>query len=342
VKKLLLENLATKAMAVLLAFLTWIYLFTQGNGTAEIEVEFQPPRLDDQVFSSVEYTDSRGAELAPGGSLRVRLSGPRVDVRNTSLQPPRTYLCKLSLDPGDLKDMSGSYPLSLDHGFIGLPNTITVEPLPSSKITVKYVKYRVEEVALVAPRPPFEGQPQPGYLVEPPAVFPTRIRVKVPANLTAIESVPIRSVPVAGRVDSFTLERWELAPETRKEHILPLDSFRVDIKIVPAPARRKLTLDLNIATLPEYLHRIELDTRSIGVELRGPQALVQAAGDRAAAVFFPYVVVTPRDMETAGPKNINESAIGCQILDPNFRGKIEVVIMPDEKPENRQVKIKVK
>jgi hypothetical protein len=44
-------------------------------------------------------------------------------------------------------------------------------------------------------------------------------------------------------------------------------------------------------------------------------------------------------MEPQGPKNIGE--MGCHILDPKYQGKIEIVLMPAEKPENRQVKIKV-
>ena len=73
------------------------------------------------------------------------------------------------------------------------------------------------------------------------------------------------------------------------------------------------------------------------IELRGPEDLVQAAA-QVPAVFVPYVVVTDKDLEPPGPKNISEH--GCHILDPKFQGKLEVVIMPDEKPENRQAKIK--
>ena len=44
-------------MALFLSFLTWFYLFTQGNGPAEIEVQFLP-KLDSKDFASVTWEDA--------------------------------------------------------------------------------------------------------------------------------------------------------------------------------------------------------------------------------------------------------------------------------------------
>ncbi len=51
------------------------------------------------------------------------------------------------------------------------------------------------------------------------------------------------------------------------------------------------------------------------------------------------MVVTDTDMAPEGPKTVSQ--LGCYILDPKFRDQLAVILMPDEKPENRQVKIKV-
>ena len=61
VKRYLTANFATMVMALLLAMLTWIYLFTQGNGPGEVEVQFLP-RLDLKDFASVSYEDEGGHE----------------------------------------------------------------------------------------------------------------------------------------------------------------------------------------------------------------------------------------------------------------------------------------
>ena len=110
------------------------------------------------------------------------------------------------------------------------------------------------------------------------------------------------------------------------------------MKIALRPASKQIHADVHVSARPDYLKRIELETRSVMIELRGPDDLVQEAAKQPAA-FIPYVVVTDKDMEPQGPKNIAE--MGCHILDPKYQGKIEVVLMADVKPENRQVKVKI-
>jgi hypothetical protein len=329
-KKLLLENLATKAMALLLAVLTWVYLFAQGNATADnFEVDFQPPLLDPQVFASVVYKDSQGREIKPGPSLHVRLSGPRGDVRTHT-----QITCKFPVDLKRLGAPQGSVPITLEHDHFGLPAAIQVQPLPSKEITLEYVKYSDREIDL--DRPSTEGDPREDYRVDSVNVLPTRIKAKVPADVAIKpdEKVAVRRVPVAGRFESFTLERWELEPGSR---IVPLTPFRAEVRIVAVPATRRLQLDLHLLVREENLARVKLDTKTVTAELRGPQALIQGAPE---AAFAAYAVITDADVATPGPKNINLPALGCHILDPKY-GMVTVILMPDVTPENRQVKITV-
>ena len=80
---------------------------------------------------------------------------------------------------------------------------------------------------------------------------------------------------------------------------------------------------------------MELETKSILLEIQGPEELVKEAPESA---FAPFVVVTERDVQTAGPQNLTE--LGCHVLDPKYRG-FTVVPMADIPPANRTVKIKV-
>lgn len=335
-KRLFLENLATKGMALLLAVLTWVYLFTQGNGAEPIEVEFQPPTLDRQVFASVVYRDSAGKVLEPGGPLPVLISGPRGDVKSLALRPPLTFPCKFPVDPKLLNAPLGTIPLSLDHAYFGLPSQIQVKPRPSNQITLEYVKYLDREVELETPA--WEGDPREGFKVDSVTVLPARIRARVPADasLKPDEKVPVRRVPVAGRFESFPMEKWELEPGSR---IIPLTRFDAQVKIVAVPGPpRRLTLDLHLATREENKARVKLDTKTLTVDLQGPKELIADAPESA---FVAYVVVTDADVATPGPKNVNLPAVGCHILDPKLLGKVTVVLMPELTPENRQVKITV-
>ena len=330
-RRLFLEDLATKTMAILLAVLTWVYLFTQGNDTKQIKVEFQPPALDRQVFASLVYKDGSGRILEPGGmDLEVRLSGPRGDVRSYS-----QVTCKFPLDSRQLKGNQGVVSIALEPAYFGLPGAIGIQPMPSRQITLEYVKYLEREIDLDAPQA--EGDPREGSRVESLHVLPSRIRARVPADLALKpgEKIPVRRVPVAGRFETFTLEHWELEPGLR---ILPETPFRAEVRIVPVPATRRFQLDLLLAAKEENKARVKLDTKTVTAELQGPQALIQGAPESA---FAAYVVVTDADVETPGLKNINLPALGCHILDPQYLGKVTVILMPDATPENRQVKITV-
>jgi YbbR domain-containing protein len=335
VKKLFLENLATKVMAVFLAVLTWVYLFTQGNGERQIQVEFQPPSLDRQVFASLVYRDTHGKVLEPGGPLEVRLSGPRGDVNMLSLRPPLTFSCKFPVDAKMLGAAQGSVPINLEHAYFGIPSQIQVQPLPSNQITVEYVKYLDKEVDLETPL--WEGEPREGYKVDSIGVLPTRIRAKVPADVTLKpeEKIPVRRVPVAGRFETFTLERWELEPGSR---IIAQTPFRAEVKVVGVPATRRLQLDLHLMTKEENKAKITLMEKTVTAEIQGPQALIAQAPESA---FVAYILVPDADVATPGPKNINSENLGCHI-DPRYRDRVTVILKPEVTPENRQVKITVK
>jgi hypothetical protein len=333
VKRYFLTHLTTMIMAIFLSFLTWFYLFTQGNGTGEIEVLFRPT-LDMKDFASVSWEDAKGHELIPERSLVIRILGPKVEVGGLR---PNDYACEFRIDPKELKGAQGIFRRQLNREDFNLRRNITVDPLPA--VAVRYVRYDERVIELTADRTSTEGFLRPGYEIESITPNPRRIRAHVPADKPNVDRVDIRSVPVEGKTESFTLTGWFLSDLAKDLRVQPLEPFTVEVKISLRPASRRFpAADLQVSARPDHLKRIELETRTVAIELRGPEDLVQEASQHPAA-FIPYIVVTDKDMEPPGPKNIGE--LGCHILDPKYRGKIEVVLMPAEKPENRQVKIKV-
>jgi hypothetical protein len=333
VKKILLDNLATKFMALFLAVLTWSYLFKQGTDAQVIEVKFVP-KIDLQEFASVTFRDSDDRVLEPGSSLKVRVTGPKGDV--TSLRP-RFYVCEIPLDAGKLKEPHGTLTLDLDRSFYDLPPKFTsADALPSRTITIQYAKYVAAEIELLASPGHYVNEPAADYQIESIIPRPAKVKARIPADRADLARVPIERVDVDGRQIGFTVD-GRLDPAYRKLNIQH-EPFSVDVKILRVPKSARLTLDLAVSAKPDIQKRVELETRSITVELRGPEELVKEAGQRPAA-FQAYVVVTDKDMDSSGPKNLGE--IGCHILDRKLRDQIEVVLMPDQKPEDRQVKIKV-
>lgn len=333
-KRWFLTNFTTMVMALFLSFLTWFYLFTQGNGPATISVQFLP-KLDMRNFASVTWESSDGPELSPERSLNIRVLGPKVDVNSLRLRP-NIFTCEFNVNPGDLAGARGSFRRQLIREDFNLPHNIVVDPLPV--ITIRYVKYDERTIELIADRTTYEGTLRAGYEIETITPTPRRIRALVPADKPGIDKVGIRSVPVEGKTESFTLTGWFLSGLATEAKVQPLEPFTVEVKIALRPASRQIHADLHVSARSDHLKRIELDRRTIDVELRGPEDLVQEAAQNPA-VFIAYIVVTDKDMEPKGPKNISE--MGCHIVDPKYQGKIQVVLMPAEKPENRQVKITV-
>ncbi len=336
-KKLFYENLATKLMALVLAGLTWFYLFQQGVDTGKIVVTFQPNELDKEVFASVLYEDANGNEISPGGPLEVRLSGPKGAIQLYLARPPQTYFCKFGIDPKDLAEPMRTVPINLEKADYGIQNpNVVAYPLPTPNIRLTYAKYVTrEEVDLALPDPKWEGSPQPGYKVESVTLLQPKARVRVPANF-AVDKLVLRSVPVANRVLG-SVEPAQLDPEDLRRGIRLLNTPNVEIKIVPATGKL-LPLEVVPAARPEHQKRIQLVDTSIEVEVRGPEELVR---DITATALQAYVVVTDKDMETPGNFAVKEHAIGCHILDPKYQGKVQIALMPGTEPANRAVRIRV-
>ncbi len=331
-KRHLLTNVTTMAMALFLSMLTWVYLFTQGNGPADVDVQFLP-RLDMKDFASVRWEDAEGRELIPDRPMVVHVLGPKADVRALR---PNDYACEIRLDPKELSGPQGTFNRPLTRQDFNLPRNISIDPLP--RITVRYVHYEERTIELTADRTNTEGALPPGYEIESITPSPRHIRARVPADKSNLNRVEIRTVPVEGKTENFILSGWFLSELASDLKIHPQEPFTVEVKIALRPASKRIAADLHVSAKPDALKRIELETRTVTIELRGPENLVEAAAKRPAA-FVPYVVVTDADLEPPGPKNIGE--LGCHILDPAYQGKITVVLMPDAKPENRQAKIKV-
>lgn len=333
-KRYFLTNFTTMIMALFLSFLTWFYLFTQGNGPGEIEVRFLP-QLDMKNFASVTWEDADKRELVPERSIRTRIVGPKVDVNSLRLRP-NIFTCEFSIDPSELSGASGSFRRPLIREDFNLPHNIVVDPVPV--VYIRYVRYDERTIELIADRTMVDGSLRPGYEIESITPTPRRIRARVPADKPSVDKVGIRSVPVEGKTESFALTGWFLSGLASEAKIQPLEPFTVEVKIALRPAARQIHADLHVSARADHLKRIELESRTIPIELRGPEDLIQEAAQNPA-VFIAYIVVTDKDLEPAGPKNISE--MGCHILDPKYQGKVQVVLMPNEKPENRQVKIKV-
>src|SRR5579859_3910343 len=120
-----------------------------------------------------------------------------------------------------------------------------------------------------------------------------------PADHPGVDRIWIRNVPIEGKIESFSVPGWSLSSLAADLKIVPLEPFAVEVKMALRPATKQFPADLLVAAKPDCLKRIELQTRTVTIEIRGPEDLVQEAAQRPA-MFVPYVVVSDKDMEPQG------------------------------------------
>jgi len=330
-KKLLFGNLSTKFMALFLAALTWMYLFTQDTDQNNLDILFMP-RIDTRDFASVSFATSeeKPRPLTPGQLFNVRVTGPKGDVKALR---PRTFKCEPLIDPQNLTELHGSKDLVLQRRDFDLPDKFGVDPLPSATVTLRYVKFVTRLVKLTATPDDYLGAPAPDHKVVSITPVPSEIEARVPADREGLKEVRIKPVPLDGNRGDVTVTGEIDEPDIQLKR-----AFEVRVQIIPVPKKARLTLDLTLLAKPENQSRIERGEKSVEIEIQGPEELVREA-EKRPAVFQPYVVVTDTDMEPPGPKAI--AHLGCHILDPKYQGRITVLLKPDTKPENRPVKVTV-
>lgn len=327
-KEPLVRHVATMGMALALAFLTWIYLVTQSNGQADIEVEFVP-KITAPDLAWIRFTNARENEITAGSWIPIRVSGPKGDVRSLRR---RAFKCDLLLEPQDLSAATDTLTVQLDRSNFDLPEKFNIESLPM-RLTVHYAKYVVkEDLEIEAGLQHITGEPKAGYQVKSVTASPSKIRARVPADRT-VGRVAIQKISVEGRLqDLIVIPDAPLADPA----IQPLDRYKVEIVMVPTNARR-IPVAVKKASDPEFINRFELEDKSITVELRGPEEVLRNVPESA---IFVAAVVTEKDLDTPGPRNITE--MFCHLLvDPKIRSQLTVELMPDTQPQNRSIRIKV-
>lgn len=350
-KGLLLDNLATKAMALFLAVITWVYLFGQGLDTKTIFVEFVAPEFDPKVFAEVRFFNPQGTEIEPGDLIRVDIRGTKEDIQPHVNRVRGTYKCQPAVKPESLTAEEPAelpYELKRQDFTVPLEEEISVSLSDSedNQITVRYVKYRQKQLVLKPPARAYTGRPGRDYMVESVTPIPGTMEAWVPADLYAdVNEVEFEPVVVDNKVETFTVV-GRLGPKATATRIRPVNDeqpFQVEVKLALQTVSETISaLPLRINVSPEHQDRVRIvDPKVVTIQIQGPKALVQRAKDLPVATFQPYLIVTDADVAQVGEKRIGGDQLRCNILDPLLDGKIKVVVMSDFEAANRQVKVEV-
>jgi hypothetical protein len=328
-KRFFLDNLGTKLMAFVLAVLLWIYLYNESTESDKFDVSVQP-KIEETEIASCQLLDEFGNPL----SLRLEVTGPKGQLRGLSRKGIR---CEPRFEKGLFTEPTGTFSRELTIDDLNLPEGYKVNFKPSPKIMVRYVKYTIAKLPALPPE--IVNQPNPSYRVKAVKITSPpgprhEVQVRLPADMEkGLKSIQLQPVSVQGISEDLVV-LGEIAPDPR---ITLRTQVTVQVELELKSEPRRFTLPLNLSGPPEVTGRLELVTKTILVEVTGPKDDVDAITDRQ---LYAYVIV---EIPTPAPKDAKypQSKLYCRVLDENRRDKLTVVVLPDTKPEDRQVEVKV-
>ncbi len=326
------EYLGTIAMALLLAVLTWVWLYSESTVSRPLDFELKPQISIELADIKYEIRMDRGQTVpVVDGRIRVEISGPRLIVDSQRSAFP----CAPRIDDSDFSANQGAVPVRLKIEDFPIPPTVTIKQLPT--LVIHYVKYIEKNVAIAASPSDVEGDLPAGYRVTAVRARPATVALRVPANL--LESfptaLPIERVRTAGRTSSFEAGGSLQLPTGVRE----TQGFVLDVTIEKVPVLWTVGgVELSIAGRDEVVRRLKLrGPRAIQVTLQGPAELEKNV---TAADLFAYVRVRPDQDLKISPIALTE--FGCEIVNPRFRESVQVVtVMSDVEPKNRQAEVDV-
>lgn len=325
-KRFFLDNLPTKLMAFVLALLLWVYLYNESTAGEEFDVAFAPV-VGETELASREFLTSDDRPV--GETIRVKLTGPK-----GSLNALSGVRCTPRFDKSLFALENQTFTRDLTERDLNIPEGFRATFKPSSRITVKYVKYQTKKVKAVLQGQGTVGSCVPGFELESVTPSAQEVEIRYPANRPVTE-VLWKRVSVHNRAASFT-EAGQL--DAGDPQVTLRTSVTIEVKIRLHKGKELLSVPLNLSGPPDssILSRIELVTKSIDVTVVGPDAALQVLKSNPAAGLYAFVVI---DLKESTPKgDYDQKQIYCVVRNEQYRDVVTVVVSPDSTAKVKVVK----
>lgn len=335
-KRFFLDNLGTKLMAIVLAFLLWIYLYNESTESGEFTATFMPTVMETGLASCKFYNEA-GQEIT---SFQLGITGPKGDLRGLSKKGIR---CEPRFEKSLFTEHSGTIPRDLTANDLNLPEGFRVTFKSSPRIYVKYVKFAVKKVKLVLPTPSLEGDPAVDFAVRTVLITnpPDHMAdVRMPADrLDKINELTLRRVTLTGGPSETITFPGRL--DSSDESLQLKSEVKIEVKIELQTTSEKFDLPLALAGDPVVTSRLELQTRTVKVEVSGRKSAMEKLESKSQ--LFAYAIATEADIGTRQPgERFSLRQIHCQVLDDRIRNDLSVKVMPEIKDvQDRLVDVKL-
>jgi hypothetical protein len=220
-RALLFDNLGLKLVALLLAVLVYLNVYTDRPASMIVSFPIQVTDLADSLTL---------AGPAPG-VVRVELRGPAKQLIRLRLSEPPVKVSVAGLGRGHFERVLGIADLPLPEG-VGTE----VDRMVSPRILSLELDLKARRWLPVAPR--IQGEPAGGFLWDGGVrITPGTVEVEGPRQaLAALDSVRLKTVGLAGRRDTVTVT---VGPQSLPEWCsMSPGEIELEIAVEPAATRR--------------------------------------------------------------------------------------------------------
>jgi hypothetical protein len=305
------KNLSVKLMGLVLAFISWVWVESQGDllKTMDVTVDLSGLPGTLEVVGPLPRAD-------------VQLRGPEPSLR--TLAPERVMV---RVDVGSQPLQPGINLIPLDPKQVRVPAGIQVDRIDPSVLELNVERTVTKEVPV---EPAIQGLPAPGYEVAGTVVQPSRVAIEGPESaMKEVESVSTRTISIDGVSENQSLEMVPLpvGPAGRKVRLVD-PSVRVDVRVRIRP----LTAERTLSRVPVVARGVPVDGPRpsftpawVEVHVTGPEIIVhslspdqlQAVADltgqppSATDLRSSSLVVRPAEGTARGLEELEYSVIGA-------------------------------
>jgi YbbR domain-containing protein len=292
----LLADWPLKALALALAFATWISITGQDRTLRDVvlplEIDFGPERI---------------AAVAPPTAVKVRLEGPRTTVRK--LDPLRLAV---RLDLRDAPLGQRDIPLTTSH-LTGVPRGVDVSLFDPDRVRLDLVRRSQREFEVA---PELVGEPPEGYVLYGMLVEPATVVVEGPQSaVDSMSTLRTEAIPLNDHTDAF-LANVGLVPEDPLVRVLDTEDVEVQILVDVTPVERVFgTLQVSLPFTPEGPAKIK--PTAVKVVLSGPPWLLER--------LEPTQISVVADVVQPGPRRPTRVPLLVQMRLPDERERLVTV-----------------
>mgnify|MGYP000088417718 CR=1 FL=1 len=336
IRRLVLDDLTTKLMAVVLAAVVWVFLnqgVTNDNETLTVTAEARLTVLAPRGMAILRVTAADGKEERldgpTGGLIQVILRGTKTILSSARRGIECRHLLKIT------EDVSASEPTTVTSEIrptdFDLPRGIDVVKIDPARIQILLAQESVRLLRIASePAECLSGKPPEGFQVDTISFIPTHVHVRGLAHvLNRLNAIPIVPVDISDRKGMFS-QRVSIRDEIQGTPVSTNEPIEMSVSLRPVDGEKTVS-NLRIEMIfPDPFPRSKDQVRiaqpvppEVAAIVRGPARTVELLS--ASRRIRVLADVAAADLAT---RDRGESVLRAIVEDPEVASLVKVRLDP--------------